>query len=173
MCEQGVVSQCLRDLPTLRIPFLAQLGRRIHSSTVRVLFRDIVIPDDERYFDAAVAALLARPTPSAAVLALTANPQRYGKAVKRIQVQDPLAFASLEDTFPYRRLPSDSELNLEPLHAASLDSILEACGPSLEEFTWTSTSLPPDGLCEVRTARIWNLEFSFVATEPGHVQHTP
>jgi len=121
------VAEALRQAPTSRVSFLASFGTRVHASAVRVLFGTLAIPDDDKVFDSTGSShwpLVAQ---------IVGNPERYGRAVKSLVVQQ-----SVIDALGY----------LLPLDSQHLNLILGAC-VNLEEIIWNSSFVPPDGICEV------------------------
>ena len=67
--------------------------------------------------------------------ALLSNPLRYGWAVKTFELGDPAQEVLQDESY-------------RPIDAEELARLLRAC-PNIEEFLWTSSMPPPDGLCEV------------------------
>ena len=121
------MSEALQQAPASRVTFLASLGTRVHTSAVRALFGHLVIPDDARVFD---------PSGSSHwpfVTQILDNPDRYGRVVKSLMVQQPV---------------HDSMGQASPLDSQYFTSILGACS-NLEEIVWNSSFVPPDGICEV------------------------
>jgi hypothetical protein len=126
------VSEALQQAPTSRVSFLASFGTRLHASTVRVLFGTLAIPDDNRVLDSTGSSRWPL------VAQIVGNPERYGRAVKSLVVQQSALDASGQ---------------ILPLESQHFNSILEAC-VNLEEIVWNSSFVPPDGICEVSLLRV-------------------
>lgn len=127
--------------PPTRTVSLACLGPRIRSSALRVLFHTLRVSDDSDTF----ASLISNVHP------ILANPSRYAHQVKRIHINDPDLLSLWYAKDHSRR---GEETAIRPLDFVQLSTLLKLC-TNLEEFTWESSLLPPDGLCEVRKRKSW------------------
>lgn len=175
-----IVRRAAAASPLLRTPFLAELGSRLHASAARVLFEDIVIPDDMRAFS------LFAPSSLGPLAALIRNPARYGPAVRRLRVQDPSCFENFElprgrEQDPAQLLQFDADDApgddgtqglIAPLDSSSLDGLLAAC-PRLAELLWSSSTPPPDGLCEALATHSTKLTTLAFTPEPSLVPLSP
>lgn len=120
----AIVSEALTHVPSSH--FLASLGRRVHDSALRVLFGALQISDDNR--------VLGRngSSHSQVILPILANPERYGRAVRTLEFQQPVP-----------------EELAKPLDSSCITKILGGC-VNIEEVVWNSFLPPPNNLCEVR-----------------------
>ncbi|KAF8342261.1 uncharacterized protein EI90DRAFT_3116181 [Cantharellus anzutake] len=159
------------------------------KSALHVIFENIIIQDDTRTIDAQSAALL----PSyGCEYALVNSPEDYGAFVRRITITEPLVFAALEsldrastpDNSRERDAPADSlgssgndfpeQINgIMPIPAKYLENVLRTC-VNLEEFSWISSTPPPDGVCEVLATYCPRLiSFSFNPPNPVLAESSP
>lgn len=144
-----LVATVLRLSPSLQITFLADLGTRIHASTVRATFSSLSIPDDD-----VLLCEHGRFTKSM-VHSLFSNPGRYASIVKSLVIRDPKTACEripdgttmCNDTNDLLYDPQGSRV-ICPIASTSLASLLKICC-NLEEFIWEGTLPPPDGVCEV------------------------
>lgn len=120
---KDLVHDVLQQIPSAILIFLASLGRVLHASASRILFRQLRLLDAAQIFNGTTLSILSP---------LISNPKRYGPAVKTIIIEDPIVI----ETIP------------APADARSLHRLFQAC-PNLEEFVWEASLPPPDGLCEV------------------------
>ncbi|KAL1687522.1 hypothetical protein GGG16DRAFT_61947 [Schizophyllum commune] len=109
---------------------LASLGSRIHAASAVELFSHLRLLDDD-----AVLSLDHPATSRSTTFALLSNPLRYGWAVKTFELGDPAQEVLQDESY-------------RPIDAEELARLLRAC-PNIEEFLWTSSMPPPDGLCEM------------------------
>ncbi|KAF9071066.1 hypothetical protein BDP27DRAFT_1322725 [Rhodocollybia butyracea] len=116
--------------PSLRIAFLSSFGSRIHASSVRVLFSSLDVEDDSCLCDSEEHL---RKFP---VYPLVANPDRYAHVVRSLTITNPNPENRISETQASR-----------PLDADLISHLLQQC-LNLEDFLWTSSLRPPDGICE-------------------------
>ncbi|KZT57706.1 hypothetical protein CALCODRAFT_268901 [Calocera cornea HHB12733] len=153
---------------------LLSSSSRLRCSTLRAIFSTIVIPDDARHTlrSGDDAYLPLRRGPASAFLA---DPETYGPFVKTLKVVDPTIFLKeatpanslfyLAEEVP-RTVESSQTSTPVPLSAQTVDTWLQ-CIPMLQEFTWSSGSLPPDGICETLVSHNNKLQaFTYMPSVP-------
>ncbi|KAI5828219.1 hypothetical protein K523DRAFT_339176 [Schizophyllum commune Tattone D] len=109
---------------------LASLGSLMHTASAAELFSHLRLLDDD-----AALALEYPATSRSNAFALLSNPLRYGWAVRTFELGDPAPEVLQDESY-------------RPIDADELARLLRAC-PDIEEFLWTSSMPPPDGLCEM------------------------
>ncbi|EJU04236.1 hypothetical protein DACRYDRAFT_114606 [Dacryopinax primogenitus] len=135
------------------VPALLSSSARIRCSTLRALFSTVTIPDDTRHTlspedDAYI------PLGDKHARAFLAEPEIYGAYIKTLKITDPVILhnenCSNNNLFLFtggtRKEPTGL-LTPVPISTHTIDLWLR-CIPSLQNFIWCSTSLPPDGICE-------------------------
>ncbi|KAF8580002.1 hypothetical protein K439DRAFT_1260283, partial [Ramaria rubella] len=172
-----LVSSILQTCPALASTLLSAFGTRVHASAVRVLFTAITIPDDARFF---LAPNVQNFTTGHPVSAILLNSDRYGGAVRRITIMDtglppPSQALNAETSLGLVKIDEeDSDIDyamerrfriaIQPMAAKNLNQLLTVC-LNLEEFSWTSSNPPPDGVCEILSEQCLRLiSFTF---QPG------
>ncbi|KAG8872041.1 peroxin [Tulasnella sp. 331] len=154
---------------------LFSVSHDVLKSACRTAFTSLTLPDDGRLLDKATAHYLV-PISGNAISAFLENPPRYADYVKILRITDPLSYEPVgEGSFEASNLGlfgtfedeetgtscDDDEFDDEnalvtrrvdyrrprPIPAHVLLELLEAC-TDLEELAWSSSSPPPDGLCE-------------------------
>ncbi|TRM69688.1 hypothetical protein BD626DRAFT_563424 [Schizophyllum amplum] len=145
-----LVNNVLHSEPSTAPLFLASLGTRIHAISVATLFQQIHVHDDD-----ASLALDHSSSARSNTFALLSNPARYGWAVKAVVV-DAASETVQDDTH-------------RPIGADDLSRLLRSC-PNLQQFIWTSSMPPPDGLCEMLMDKPRLQKFSL---NPSHHQVSP
>ncbi|KIJ39433.1 hypothetical protein M422DRAFT_32688 [Sphaerobolus stellatus SS14] len=158
-----LVRHILQTCPELRTTFLAEMGKMIHASAVRVEFSMLTVPDEARLF---LDSSIFLPARLHRISALLANPARYATAVKRLEVTDaglPPPHSRGDEMLGLVKVDSDDDdsdsdgilqrerVALMPTPAQLLTDILAGCS-NLESFVWGSTNMPPDGICEALSA---------------------
>lgn len=176
-----VLERVFEANPLLRLQFLSALGSRMHAAAARVLFHHITVEDDMRIYASFDAQTLG---PLAAILH---NAARYGPAVQRLTICDPKHFDNFEpqrsqDVSPLLQFSSSDESDdegaqvhgnlIEPLNAAKIIQVLAACS-DLTELEWSSTTPPPNGLCEALAHNNPKLVRFTFAPQPSLAPHSP
>ncbi|CAG7850512.1 SubName: Full=Uncharacterized protein {ECO:0000313/EMBL:CCA67586.1} [Serendipita indica DSM 11827] len=171
--QDRIILEALLLSPPLIPIFLSEMGRRIHKATVNVIFKELRIEDEQ--------AALSR----SALHAILVNPSRYGDAVRTIHVIDhastPLhgCFSPLSD--PQFDSPSESHsmdsptCRLRPISTKELQEVLKSV-PLLEQFIWSSSVCPPDGICEIlhtHNPRLSRFEYSPVTSRVANQNAVP
>ncbi len=126
------------------------------KSALHVIFENVAIQDDARTLDVHCVTSLAS---YGCEYALMLSPDSYGAFVRRINITDPLMFSPVDgvttasihqDSVPSAEGNSEDDALhvIRPIPAKYLEATLRAC-VNLEEFSWQSSTPPPDGICEV------------------------
>ncbi|KAF8891680.1 hypothetical protein BD779DRAFT_1512431 [Infundibulicybe gibba] len=102
----------------------------MHASALRVLFKVILVPDDD--------SALEDNAPPCIIGPLLYNPSHYSHAVKTLIVCEP----------QNETLIATSRAKHQPVEASLLAQLLQGC-LNLEELIWNSPYTPPDGICEL------------------------
>jgi hypothetical protein len=175
----GILTETLKYNPGLRLPLLAECGRTVHGATANVLFKTVVLPDDDENFVRASRGGLGK-IDSAALgpaSALLRNVARYAPRIRTLVVVDPAyAVSKHENTLfeleAHEDAEEEEEAGTTPVSGAHVRALLEKC-EALEELVWASSVPPPDGICEASLHFIWpgfNSDSGYTGTLRTHAQ---
>lgn len=174
MSHAEVLFSISRDTGTGRhVPrALFSVSKKIHESACRIAFASVSLPDDGRLFNDETSQYLL-PIPGNAISAFLLNPERYADYIERLCITDPICYgpvgdisssdasnlgifgtfgeerqATLENEDGTPRIWNDDQTVAGPIPSRWLRELLGLC-ENIGEIVWTSSYLPPDGLCDV------------------------
>ncbi|TDL25977.1 hypothetical protein BD410DRAFT_783979 [Rickenella mellea] len=142
-----VISNVINASPSSVVPLLSSCGSLLHAATARTVFSTLVVPDGADLFEPA-----SPPFRRHALSALLSNPNRYGGLVRNLKITDS-EIVPCVDGSPVDLSDSenshicDTRTSRRPIDAEQLYSVFKICS-NIEELTWRSPNLPPDGMCE-------------------------
>jgi hypothetical protein len=164
--DKGIITEVFKhddvNAHALRLPLLAECGRTLHGATSAVLFRTVVLSDDDAQF------VNTTPTLDGSYVhdhqqgpgqALVQNIARYAPCVRTLIVTDPpytLTHTPKRENTLFELESHEDESGddegadedgIRPISGTRLEALFRGC-TGLEELVWVSSVPPPDGICE-------------------------